>query len=425
MELEEEEVQRVQEAELRRRCVAVSLLQDYMTVPTSPSLMASADGTLEALVIALPAFALQGQQNPLWQVYQDLLLKLPEDVKLYILVNCAVRGQLEQWLEEHDLTRRSTLYSVPSHYEPTYWARDEFELVRDTRNGKVYMVQPHTNIKTTDEHVSYHACRQFGWERIKVPLYFEAGNILVGDNFFFLGTDHAVDTFTDLNELVPQTSNFSSGKVLAEPFQRHLDLERTLFFIGSALKVPAEQKRPFWKEGKEWTEIIYQKNREGTAQPISQISMFLTLAGRNKEGKYRVLVGDPYRASELLNNRYDILATPEVFDNIAETLTRLGFEVIRNPLPLVYVDDEERRVRKWYYASYNNVLVQIAGDNEKTVWLPSYGHGNWQELEATDRENAAIWQKLGFKVIMLGDCHPFAAHSGTIQLIKQYIRRRA
>jgi hypothetical protein len=177
MELEEEEVQRVQESELRRRCVAVSWLQDYMTVPTSPGLMASADA-LETLVIALPAFALQGQQNPLWQVYQNLLLKLPKSVKLYILVNCTVQGQLEHWLEEHDLTLCTTLYPVPSHYEPTYWARDEFKLVQDTTDGKVFMVQPHTNVRTTDQHVSYHACRQFGWEGRKAMLLVIEASVL-------------------------------------------------------------------------------------------------------------------------------------------------------------------------------------------------------------------------------------------------------
>ncbi|RDV14932.1 hypothetical protein DXT99_11620 [Pontibacter diazotrophicus] len=410
--------------EFRRHCVAISVLQEYMTLPSDPCLIPSADGALDALVLNMPAFALQGQDNPLWKANQDLLLKLPADTKLYIMIQASVEGILQEWLEEHNLLARATIYTVPAQYEKAAWSEDEYTMVVDAKDEKVYMVQPHTNRKAADEYVCYHASRHFGWERIKVPLYFESGNILVGDNFFLLGADHAVDTFLDLNELVPQTKTLSAGKALIEPFQRYLDQERALFFVGSALQIPSERKREFYRDGEKWTEIIYQRNKEGTSQPTSYLNLFLTLAGRNGDGRYRVLVGDPQVASELLGNATTELATPEVFDNIAEVLERLGFEVIRNPLPLIYVDDEKERLRQWYFASYNNALVEIRGEQDKTVWMPTYGHGSWQELEVTDRENEAIWQRLGFKVIRLGDHHPFAAHSGVLQLIKGYVRKR-
>ncbi|GAB3539997.1 hypothetical protein GCM10027443_37280 [Pontibacter brevis] len=413
----------VNEYELRRHCVAVSVLQEYMTLPSDPSLIPSADGALDALVLTMPAFALQGENNPLWEAYQDLILKLPPDIKLFIMVHASVEGRLQKWLEEQDLVSRTTLYRVPAQYENTAWVKDEFKLVRDAKDGKVYMVQPHSSRKASDEYVCYHASREFGWERVKVPLYFESGNILVGDNFFLLGADHAVDTFLDLNELVPQTRNLSAGKALIEPFQRYLDQERALFFIGSALKIPSESRRSFLREGEEWTEVMHLLNKEGTAQPLFHLNLFLSLAGRNEEGRYRILVGDPQMAGDLLGNHTTALATPEVFDNIAEVLGRLGFDVIRNPLPLIFVDDEEERVRTWYFASYNNALVEIKGAQDKTVWLPTYGHGSWQELEVTDQENEAIWQRLGFNVIRLGDHHPFAAYAGAIQLITRFIRK--
>ncbi|ARS34697.1 hypothetical protein [Pontibacter actiniarum] len=69
------------------------------------------------------------------------------------------------------------------------------------------------------------------------------------------------------------------------------------------------------------------------------------------------------------------------------------------------------------------MLVEIKNHDEKTVWLPSYGHGNWQELQETDRDNEALWQRLGFNAVMLGDFHPFAESSGSVHCIKKYIRR--
>ena len=164
------------------------------------------------------------------------------------------------------------------------------------------------------------------------------------------------------------------------------------------------------------------KNREGTVQPIFHIDMFITLAGRNSEGKYQLVVCDPRLAAALVEQPDGILTSPDAFDEIAETLSRLGFEIIRNPLPLVYVDDPEMRVRKWYFASYNNALVELKADGAKMIWLPTYGHGNWQELEKTDQENKRIWEELGFNVILLEDFHPFAENAGSAHCIKKYLR---
>jgi hypothetical protein len=50
-------------------------------------------------------------------------------------------------------------------------------------------------------------------------------------------------------------------------------------------------------------------------------------------------------------------ALSEIFDDVARELETHGFEVIRNPLPLTYVDDPEARQRFWYFATSNNCLV--------------------------------------------------------------------
>ena len=115
-------------------------------------------------------------------------------------------------------------------------------------------------------------------------------------------------------------------------------------------------------------------------------------------------------------------AMVEVFDDIARSLARGGFEVTRNPLPLVAVADRARRVREWYFATSNNALVEIDGESRR-VWLPSYGHTAWPELKATDQANLRIWRGLGFKAQLLGDFHPFAQNLGAVHCIKKYLRR--
>lgn len=78
----------------------------------------------------------------------------------------------------------------------------------------------------------------------------------------------------------------------------------------------------------------------------------------------------------------------DVFDDIARGLTELGFNVVRTPLPMAY-DDDSTNTRYWYFATGNNVLTQ---DNPRKVWIPSYGHGPWAKLAATDTLNQRIWE---------------------------------
>jgi hypothetical protein len=136
-----------------------------------------------------------------------------------------------------------------------------------------------------------------------------------------------------------------------------------------------------------------------------------------------VLVGDPKLAARLLGVPLWPHSMSEVFDDIARGLKQLGFTVIRNPLPLVYVDDPENKERLWYFATSNNALVQVPARGQKIVWLPTYGHGAWAELAATDRRNREIWERLGFEVRLLGDFHPFAENLGALHCIKKYLKR--
>jgi hypothetical protein len=149
----------------------------------------------------------------------------------------------------------------------------------------------------------------------------------------------------------------------------------------------------------------------------------MTLAGRDDKGKSVVLVGDPRIADAMLDRDDRPRAgLYEAFDDVARQLRRKGFHVVRNPLPLVVSEDEDARERMWYFATSNNAIVQVER-NTKTVWLPSYGHGHFKDLEITDNENKRIWKALGFRVHMLTDFHPYAYDLGAAHCIKKYLVR--
>ncbi len=85
---------------------------------------------------------------------------------------------------------------------------------------------------------------------------------------------------------------------------------------------------------------------------------------------------------------------------------------------------DQIRVREFYFATSNNCLVENIGGGSKTVWLPTYGHGTFAELQTIDAENKKLWEKEGFTVKMLGDFHPFAKNLGAVHCIKKYMARR-
>ncbi|TXK49825.1 hypothetical protein FVR03_05755 [Pontibacter qinzhouensis] len=411
------------ESGMRRRAIAMGFLEKFLHLPQQPSMTPSADGSLEAIIFTIPDHVLEGTDNPLWKAYKDLFLKLPVYTQLQLMVHEQVAEEVALWLQQNGLEQKAHLHKVPSHYHMYIWAEDAYEVITDKSDGKRYLVQPHSNRRGADSLVSYLTSRALGHTRVTIPLYFEGGNILIGDDFFLMGADYGIDSMLDLKGVLPLQNGVSATETVAKLFKQYFDKERRLIFVGSTLYVPGEEIRKFRKNGIEWTETFHTKNQEGTVQPLFHIDMFITLAGRNSQGQYQLVVGDTRMAAELLGEELMQYSIPDVFDDIAEYLQGLGFVVYRNPLPVTCLDDEEKKTRKWYYATSNNALVEIKSIQDKTIWLPSYGHGSWPELKKTDEANRQLWEELGFRVVMLEDFHPFAENSGSVHCIKKYLQR--
>ena len=168
---------------------------------------------------------------------------------------------------------------------------------------------------------------------------------------------------------------------------------------------------------------------DGSRQPVFHIDMFMTLAGATPEGMPRILLGDPVWASELIG-----LPLPEgfplkAFEQIDYGLRLRGYEVMRNPLPFIYFDDPDARMREWFYASANNCWVECPGNANGEdhvgcrVFLPEYGFGAWPELKACDDTNAMLWEGLGFEVVRGGDFLPLADQLGSLNCVSRILDR--
>jgi hypothetical protein len=300
----------------------------------------------------------------------------------------------------------------------TVWAEDAYCICRDEADAETYFVEPASFTRADDAFIADRIAPKTDLESTQVQLYFQGGNVLIGDDFWFIGADYPSHSL-ELGFIEPEEGE-SVAQAVARGYGAALDRKRRLIVIGSRVPVPAQTARPITVQGDQWHEVLHFGNAKGTLQPLFHIDMFISLAGKTDGQSYTVLVADPQLAADTLGEPLPDGAMADVFDDIAIGMEELGFKVIRTPLPMAYDDDDSEKARYWYFATGNNVLTQ---DHPRRVWIPSYGHGPWAKLAATDRLNKQIWERLGYQVEMLPDFHPFAANLGAAHCIKKYLAR--
>jgi hypothetical protein len=387
--------------------------------PAQPSAVSSAHGAITRILFAIPGYVFKDNSR-LWEIYEQLLTRLPRYTAFLIVTHESVAPLLKTRLEGLNIASRTELRTLPDRISFTPWAEDPFIVVSD--NGELVLMEPHSFHRRDDALVSTCLGGPNGFRRAQSPLYFEGGNTLVCDDFILMGADYAVESLSHLGEYINPYDEPSKAASIMKMYNDHLDHKRTIFYIGSTLPVPSKDSGLFTYRGMYRKEKFYRQNKKGTVQPLFHIDMFITPAGRGNDGRYRFMVGDPALASKILGEPLLPYAMAEIFDDIANGLRAQGFAVHRNPLPLTYVDDDETLARNWYFASANNALVEITNES-KTIWMPSYGFGDWKYLSATDEANKAVWESLEFEVITIDDIHPFAEHSGALHCIKKVLQR--
>lgn len=410
------------DASRRRRRTAAVAAQLSGTRPQSPSLVGSAAGAIERLLLTIPGYAARGgDANPYGVVYRDLLAKLPAQTEIVILTHDGVDEIIRGWVDRAGRGAATTVVATDDFLGFSVWAEDGYVVIADGA-GEHAFVEPAAFPRYGDALVADLVSAAAGLGLYQAPLHLQGGNVLIGDDFFFIGIDYPLLTFEE--GILTAPSQAGEDALLREVYRRYLDAQRTFVPVGTTLPVPPAAVRELQLDGATWREEIHAGDAPGTRQPVFHIDMFVSLAGRGADGRYRVLVGDPREAARLTGEPLQPHAMAPVFDDVARDLARRGFDVIRTPLPLVYADDPEARVRSWYFATSSNVLVHAPAGEQPSVFIPTYAHGPFAgTLAATDRRNAEIWAGLGFDVVALADFHPFASNLGAAHCIKKYLAR--
>lgn len=262
---------------------------------------------------------------------------------------------------------------------------------------------------------------QFKQAKVKLQnCAFRAGNVLEGDDFFLFGED-----LRQAGTGFPECIGFPSDK--------------EQIFVG---RQPSEP-------GLSW-------------QPVFDLDMFLSLAGRiekgKDKGKYLLLLARPVPFAGSLPPGSEA----SDFDAVAEQLLEShGDKFVIERIPLLYIDAElQGTLMRWImdwssfnstmdqsaksaaiWLTYNNVLAEVT-PNEKRVWMPTYdipdafcsgfsrsipprAVANMLALtKDLDAESHSIWAGVaGFAVEKMGPMNIWADQLGAIRCLSTELRR--
>ena len=406
--------------------------------PARPRIVSSAHGPLRHVMLWYPPET--GSFRPYRAAYGDLLRLLPATTRVTMVVHPESLADAEALAD--GAAGQVELVTTPDWLGFSVWAEDACVVVEDVAADPpgTYLVEPFEFLRAGDQIVADLVAQATTVQATQLPLIFQGGNVLIGDDFVLVGRDYLDESVAKaveighIEDFPDRGSRAAQESFVRDLFRRTFDPDRDVHFLESDPR------------GRVGDSVVQEDGRaifddvetgRGPRQPIFHIDMFVSLAGRDPAtGRYRVLVGDPRLADEILGWDPAAHDMASEFDDIADQLGRVGFAVQRTPLPYVpSVDERPGRVqlpdgttvrfdarRRWYHATTNNCLVQIDGDG-RDVWLPTYGHGEQRALEATDRSHRRTWEQLGFTVHQLGDFNAFAYNLGALHCIKKYLAR--
>ena len=403
--------------------------------PQKPRILSTAHGPISHLMLWYSEET--GSVQPYRAAFADLMRLLPAHTRITIVAHPSSVADAEELAGERE---GAEVIAAPDFLTFTVWAEDACVVVEDVGADPpvTFLVEPFEFPRTGDAIVADLVAQATELQSTQLPLIFQGGNILIGDTFVLIGRDYLDQTIAS-HRREGQLRGFPEDAPAREQeawvrdlFRRTFDPDRDIVFLESK-----PNSRPgnalVEVEGETWFDEV--DAGTGDRQPIFHIDMFVSLAGRDAGGRYRVLVGDPTIANQILGwdtEPHDLAAE---FDQIASQLESLDFAVTRTPLAHTWAPEprpgtvqtpdgpvQVAGTRRWYHATSNNCLVQIDGDG-RDVWIPTYGHGPRENLAAVDSRHTEIWESLGFTVHQLGDFNQFAFNQGALHCIKKYLAR--
>jgi hypothetical protein len=356
----------------------------YLVGTGRPSVLADNAGAIEEILLHYS----EQDGSGIRAVAEDLVSQLPSAIR--IVVACPDRSTVrafEEALGRKARAQRRRVRVVNLEIDISIWARDRMIARRDPLRGRGSFLVPRPvesfDMWRLNEHYTpfaLEAARVF--EDVQAAaVVLEGGNVVGSTDRVFIGAN----VFAE-----------NSDNAKTPPARRAL-IHRLQQLLG----------KPVVVVGTPTGEV-----------PWDHVDMYLTPLHGNV-----LLLADASLGEQLLwlsgtDNRYDdevfaaedlnlIEASQVIFDEVADSLEREGYLVIRLP---AIVNEQEG-----WMMTYNNVLLDER-HGERTVYLPMYG------LPCLDDYATAIYANLGFEVRRINVTSIFTA-GGAIRCIANVTRR--
>lgn len=423
--------------------------------PHRPSveLLPSSHGKIESLLVTIPVPYLEEQQPP-YSSYIDIIKEFAvQFVGRQLTLLIETRKQQPDSYEQTTIDiLKDNLQGVDLHIITTpkksrsfsLWAQDAFLVAKHPQKTTPGIIihpseYPREN-RSNDGSIAKEVADRHpaGYTSCTFPVPIEAGNVLVAEDFILIGQDEILRSqYSEAQFIQLFLDFFGTKKKLitirckAQPFTPILgkDLKRSIPKLTNSSVV-------ITPDGSQHT--IY--SWRGKEQPIFHIDLFVNLLGRNSKGQQIILVGEPvsgfdhrfFNGEEQILNEQIKDATNRINEsikNIKQDLDsyNIPYQILRNPLPLTSYTYAP--YTSWYWASYNNCLVEIT-DKQKNVWLPSYHNKentenlHWEQLQKFDKKNEQIFRQNGFNINLFNhDFHALAVNSGALHCMTKCLKR--
>ena len=421
-----------------------------------PGLVSSCDGAIRQVLLCLPAFAVT--EPRFVEGYKSLIQKLRAGTQFVVVHHRQHESTVRSWFVDagHQVANVA-LVPLESYVRFTDWAEDAYVALHDEVDDSSYLMEPWEFPRAGDALIAEAVQEYANVTASQAPLIFQGGNCLIGSDFWLLGKDYFVDSIDLVRSrrgpvVVPDGTD--EADFVSRLFSDYVDRTRRLILVGTNKAIPLRPMYGSVVEGSYFLDIVGEG--VGSFQPIFHIDMFITLVGKDAQGRFTVLVGSPKLGDDLLG-RSSPYSLAGVYDQVERQLAAQGMNVIRNPLvhdvsvgpeydigqlrEMARARDgaaisfavnqlidagasltDKAVVRSWHHVTWNNCLVENSEEVGKHVYLPTYGGAN-SNLAVIDQKMKGMWNGLGFSVHMLADFNEFARRQGAVHCISKYLER--
>ncbi len=375
----------------------------------TPSLLPDCGGAIRTIALALPKafFADEWSDRSVLPLIPigNLLSALPRDTRPVIVIDQACLASAQGWLDSLQIPSSPELVTLAAGNEVSSpWIQDLFHVRSAGRPG-----EPLTELVSQGhDAVASRLADYLECESTVGNVALAGGNQLVGPDFRLVG--HA-----SLQE-ERHVGSSAGGESRWRKVQA-LD-SRPVHSFFYRLEDIGRTSPPFKPAGAEDAGPVMTGSR--MHQCGFHVDQFVSVTGLVRDGFPLLLVADPVGASgSCARAAVDL---KQKLDASALTLTRQGFSVERNPIPLLPSIDTNKCLPRLY----NNVLLENvtrSGQESPLVWIPHFS--DREALEEFDAENRKLWEMLGFQAIGVNGWSHLASRNGALRCATKVVNRRA